>query len=405
MPLGILVLAALRNLRRTPLRTTLTMLGIVIGVGSVIAMITVGNGAKARVEEAILRLNGNLISLMSIASVDPYQSPTLAESDQLEISDYLALRNEVTGTTGVSPLHQKNGVKASANGKSSDAILLGVDVDAERILKRKLLAGTYFGPQDVTASSSVCLVAESLAERLFPATAAIGRRVRLNDVPFKVIGVISDAELPPPASPLPDGDTTIILPYTSMRQRIDRGALTLILFTAASPMELPSLKLDILSAIEARRGTRKSEFKAVAVVDTVQAYTEQTKAMTILLSAVGAISLIVGGIGIANIMLVSVSERTREIGLRLAVGTHRRDLLKLFLIEALIISLAGGVLGVIVGIFAGAAIAYSNDWQLRITITSIFIAFICSTAIGVIFGFHPARRASRLQPIEALRAE
>jgi putative ABC transport system permease protein len=408
----IILKVALRSLRRTMLRSGLTALGIIVGVAAVIAMVSIGNGASAKVKSALASVDTNLIRMqaniprhMFNAQNGPANRQLMAR-EQLTLADYAAVRTEVPGVGLSSVLLNSsvNGVKA--NGRRATGMVTGMDVDGIAINRRQVLRGVAFGQSDVGQAASVCLISENLAGKLFAFADPVGARIQLGTTPFTVIGVLKD-DTSLGFAGLGDmtGDSSIILPYTSLLRRLNPRAHVSILVKAEDPAQVGVVQQRINDLMEMRRGTRKAEFIAGNAADTVKAFMEGTKAMTLLLGAIGGISLLVGGIGIMNIMLVSVTERTREIGIRLAIGTRGRDVLRQFLIESTILSVLGGAIGILLGVGIAIVITTMNDWPTVITFSSVAGAFLCSAAVGVFFGYYPARQAARLDPIQALRSE
>jgi putative ABC transport system permease protein len=328
----------------------------------------------------------------------------MALRDSLTLEDYAAIRSEVPGV-GLTTVQLQAGInEAKGNGRRSNASVMGIDADGLAVLRRVVVQGAPFGRSDIDTAGSVCLISQTVAQALFGYADPVGERIQLQRIPFVVIGVVRDEQ---GASFLGGGrgDNSIFVPYTSLLRRITPRTHITILVKAQDPAQVGAVQQRIADLMEIRRGTRKAEFMSGNAAETVEAYMEGTKAMTLLLGAIGSISLLVGGIGIMNIMLVSVTERTREIGIRLAIGTRGRDVLRQFLIEATILSVIGGIIGILLGVGVATAITMANDWPTRVTLTSVLGAFLCSAAVGVFFGYYPARQAARLDPIQALRAE
>jgi putative ABC transport system permease protein len=407
MNFWIILKVALRSLRRTLLRSSLTALGIIIGVASVIAMVSLGNGAREQIEKQFARLDSNMLLFQALPPrdqwrVDRMMRPRLPPGEGLTVEDYQAIRNEVSGIAAASVQMMAAGADIKANGRGAEASVGGVDVGAFEIFPRRILSGSSFGESDVHSVASVCVINETLAKDLFAGRNPVGRIVRVRNVPFVIIGVVSDRDVMDSGGP-PSGE--LYMPYTSLIRRLDRTVAPGIVLKAKNPAELVRIESDVRDLLERRRGKRTAEFQASNVAEQVKSFKESTRTMTLLLGAIGGISLLVGGIGIMNIMLVSVTERTREIGIRLAIGTRGRDVLRQFLIEAIILSVLGGTFGIVLGVGIAQLMTHLNDWPTDVTISSVLAAFLCSASIGVFFGWYPARQAARLDPIEALRME
>jgi putative ABC transport system permease protein len=407
MNFWIILKVALRSLRRTLLRSALTALGVIIGVASVIAMVSLGNGARAQIEKQFSTLDSNMLTFQAMPPRDQWRvgrmmRPKLPPGETLTIDDYNAVRNEVPGIAAASVLMTSLGGSVKANGRGAEATVSGIDVGAFDIFSNKILAGSVFGEADVQSAASVCIINETLSKDLFTGRDPIGRLVRIRDVPFVIVGVVADRDTGQTGQP-PMGELHV--PYTSLIRRLERAAAPSIALKAANPAELSRIESDVRDLLERRRGKRTSEFYASNVAEQVKSFKESTRTMTLLLGAIGGISLLVGGIGIMNIMLVSVTERTREIGIRLAIGTRGRDVLRQFLIEAMILSVLGGTIGILLGAGVAQLMTHFNKWPTDVTMSSVLAAFLCSAGIGVFFGWYPARQAAQLDPIEALRTE
>jgi putative ABC transport system permease protein len=414
MNLWIILKVALRSLRRTLLRSSLTALGIIIGVASVIAMVSIGNGAKAQVEEMLSKLDSNRLTLHAIPpfaemfNPKGYRAPGRKEG--LTIEDYRAMRAELPILGLSTPqFYSNSGGTVQANGRSSSSRVIGIDTDGFNLYSRVLSSGTSFGDSDVERAASVCLISDFMRQTLFPDKDPIGEPLRISGIPFIIIGVMADGEADPYQSMMGGGggDTQVYVPYTSLLLRLDRNAENgmSIILKPKLPSQLGRLQEQVNDLMERRRGSRTMNFMTGNMTQAIEAFNESSRTMTLLLAAVGGISLLVGGVGIMNIMLVSVTERTREIGIRLAIGTRGRDVLRQFLIEAVILSLLGGMMGILLGIGVAHAITSFNGWPTEVTLSSIVAAFLCAAGIGIFFGFYPARQAARLDPVEALRSE
>ncbi|MDP1579253.1 MAG: ABC transporter permease [Candidatus Didemnitutus sp.] len=396
------ITVALRALRRNVLRSILTALGIIIGVGAVIAMVSIGNGAKAQVEASIASLGQNIISVFPGTATTGGMRGGWGSASSLTVDDMLAIRNEISGAVAVSP-EIRDRTQVLANGLNWNSQISGVDTTALDIRSWTIAAGEMFSDNDVRAGIKVCVIGKTVADQLFAGGDPVGQTMRIRNVPFKVAGVLTSKGFNYFGQ---DQDDIVYIPYTThLRTIARRPTLNSILIQAISPELMPQIQQEITDLLQQRRNNREPDFTVRNQLELAEAATATTKTMTLLLGAIAGVSLIVGGIGIMNIMLVSVTERTREIGIRLAVGAHGRDVLLQFLTEAIILSLLGGLLGIALGIGSSQLISKLNSWPVLVSETAVIGAFIFSAIIGVFFGFYPARKAAQLDPIEALRYE
>ena len=397
-----IIKVALRALRRSALRSMLTALGIIIGVAAVIAMVSIGNGAKAQVEASIASLGQNIISVFPGSANTGGMRGGWGSASTLTVEEALAIREEISGIVAVSP-EMRDRSQVLANGLNWNTSIAGEDVSYLDIRLWAVAEGEMFTEADVRSATKVCVIGQTVAAKLFPDNDAIGHSLRIRNLPFKVLGVLAGKGFNFFGQ---DQDDIVIVPYTSHLKRIaHRPYLNSILIQALSPAIMSRVQQDVTDLLSQRRHGRDPDFTVRNQQELAEAATATTKTMTVLLGAIAGVSLIVGGIGIMNIMLVSVTERTREIGIRLAVGAHGRDVLTQFLIEAIILSSLGGALGVLVGIGASQLISQLNSWPVLVSTSAIVGAVAFSAAIGVFFGFYPARKAAQLDPIEALRYE
>ena len=397
-----IIKVALRALRRSALRSMLTALGIIIGVAAVIAMVSIGNGAKAQVEASIASLGQNIISVFPGSANTGGMRGGWGSASTLTVEEALAIREEISGIVAVSP-EMRDRSQVLANGLNWNTSIAGEDVSYLDIRLWAVAEGEMFTEADVHSATKVCVIGQTVAAKLFPDNDAIGHSLRIRNLPFKVLGVLAGKGFNFFGQ---DQDDIVIVPYTSHLKRIaHRPYLNSILIQALSPAIMTRVQQDVTDLLLQRRHGRDPDFTVRNQQELAEAATATTKTMTVLLGAIAGVSLIVGGIGIMNIMLVSVTERTREIGIRLAVGAHGRDVLTQFLIEAIILSSLGGALGVLVGVGASQLISQLNSWPVLVSTSAIVGAVAFSAAIGVFFGFYPARKAAQLDPIEALRYE
>ena len=393
---------ALRAIRRSAMRSVLTALGIIFGVAAVIAMVSIGNGAKFQVESSIASLGQNIISVFPGNFTAGSVRGGFGSASSLTVEDALAIRNEVAGVAALSP-EMRDRSQVLANGLNWNTQVIGEDVSYLDIRLWPLASGSMFSDTDVRSAAKVCVIGKTVADQLFQDGDPVGQTLRIRNIPFKVLGVLATKGFNYFGQ---DQDDTLIVPYTSHLKRIARRPnLNSIVVQAATPEEMSRIQQDITDLLQQRRNNKEPDFTVRNQQELAEAATKATKTMTILLAITASISLVVGGIGIMNIMLVSVTERTREIGIRLAVGAHGRDVLTQFLIEAIVLSVLGGILGILLGVGCSQLIPRFVGWPVQISSSAIIWSFVISAAIGVFFGFYPARKAAQLDPIEALRYE
>ena len=397
---------AARALQRNLLRTLLTMLGIIIGVGAVIAMVSIGNGAKARVEAQIANLGQNVLLIMSGNVSRGGFRPGFGAPGTLKVEDYEAIRKEVDGVAGISP-EVRASAQVAAGNQNHNPSIMGVGADYVNIRSWDIVSGENFTETDVRNANKVAIIGKTAAETLFGEGAEpVGEIVRIRNAPFTIVGYLKPKGMSMMGS---DQDDIILLPYTSVMKRLT-GDTTFRSFNvqASSPALMADVQNQITELLRQRHKigpNKEDDFLVRTQQEISDTATETSRVMTMLLGSIAGVSLLVGGIGIMNIMLVSVTERTREIGIRMSIGARGRDILMQFLTEAVTLSIVGGLIGVALGIGASRLISQKFGWSTLISTNSIFMAFGFSAAIGVFFGFYPARKATRLDPIEALRHE
>lgn len=396
---------ALKALKRNMLRTLLTMLGIIIGVGAVIAMVSIGNGAKAMVESQIASLGQNVIMIFSGNMSRGGVGMGFGSISSLTLDDYTSLQREVPDLVGVSP-EVRTGAQVTYGNQNLSTSILGVSADYLDIRSWPLASGGNFTEQDVRNANKVALIGKTTAKTLFGDADPVGQVVRIKNVPFTLVGLLASKGISMMGS---DQDDTIIMPYTSAMRRL-AGVNQFRSFTvqASSPATMAPVQEQIRELLRQKHRIpmgRDDDFMVRTQQEISEAATATSKIMTGLLAAIASVSLLVGGIGIMNIMLVSVTERTREIGIRMAVGAKGHDILIQFLIEAVALSVIGGAIGVGLGVVSAQAVSANMNWPTLILANSILLAFGCSSLIGIIFGFYPARKAAQLDPIECLRYE
>jgi putative ABC transport system permease protein len=373
---------ALRALRVNKLRSALTMLGIIIGVGAVIAMVGVGSGAQARVAEQIQSLGSNLIIVLS--------GSTTAGGIRMGQGSRLTITEEDAGAIA----REVAAVQASAPSREWN-----------------VASGRIFTPEDVAGATKVVLLGLTTAQNLFGDSDPLGQIVRIKKVPFTVIGILDRKGQ---NSWGQDQDDIVVIPLTTAKKRVlgvsqanarSVGAISIKVRAGEDMVEVENQIRELLRQRHRLQPYQEDDFTVRNLSEILQTQEESSKVMTYLLAAIASVSLLVGGIGIMNIMLVSVTERTREIGLRMAVGARGRDILVQFLVEAVTLSLIGGVIGIAMGLGVSEAISRFAEWRTQVSPEAIAVAFGFAASVGVFFGFYPARKAARLDPIDALRYE
>ncbi len=408
MSLGQSLATALEALNANKLRSLLTMLGIIIGVGAVIIMISLGRGASANVAQRLQGLGTNLLTITpgSARGFGPVRigqgsAPTLSEADAQAIQD------DITGLQGVSPVLTVS-VQAVSNGANWSTRVSGVYPSYQAIENWQAQAGSLLTDADQQQTQTSAVIGQVVLDNLFgngntgsgnPAD-AIGQTIRINRVPFQIIGVLAPKN--------GDQDDTILVPFSTARLRLrNQTFVSQVVVQVADAKQMDSVQAQIGDLLRQRHRITGSvdDFTVRNLNNIVQTAQGVTQTLTLLLSGVAAVSLLVGGIGIMNIMLVSVTERTREIGIRSAIGARARDIMSQFLIEAVSLSTAGGVIGIVLGISGSIAVARFAKWTTVIAPESIVLAFLFAAGVGIFFGYYPARKASQLDPIEALRYE
>jgi putative ABC transport system permease protein len=396
---------ALRALRRNKMRSALTALGIIIGVASVVAMVAVGNGAQARITSQVSALGQNLLSVFAGSRKSGGVQSGLGSASTITLADAEAIAREVTDVVAISP-EDSTTAQAIANGRNWSTTIAGESSDYLGIRDWKLAAGSMFTEREVRSAAKVAVVGSKTAHELFGPLNPVGQSVRIKNIPFVIIGLLDSKGAGMGGM---NQDDRIIVPYTTAMKRItgDKYLRSVsVQIVSADRMDIAQQKITSLLRQRHRLGDGKDDdfniFNQKEIADTVNSI---SKVITLLLGAVAGISLVVGGIGIMNIMLVSVTERTREIGIRIAVGAQPGDIRLQFLIEAVTLSLLGGFLGVLAGVGASRLVAMVADFKAIVSAGSILLAFGVSTAIGVFFGLYPAHKAAALNPIDALRYE
>ncbi len=402
-----LIKVAFISIFKNKMRTLLTMLGIIIGVGAVIVMVAIGEGAQARIQTQINSLGTNLIMVFPGSFQQGSVRMGAGTAQQLSNDDYDRLRKNNTLFQAISPVARTGGQVIGGTGNWSTGIW-GVSEDFLKIRDWKLESGEFFTANDVKTQNKVCVIGKTIVKNLFPYEDPVGQQIRIRSVPCRIIGVLSEKGQSTFGS---DQDDVIMAPYTTVLWRLSGGHSH-----GISQFYISAISLEQMSAAqeEARTILRDShkipegeddDFTIRNQTEFAQLATATTQTLTILLASIASISLLVGGIGIMNIMLVSVTERTREIGIRMAIGARGRDILTQFLIESTVLSLSGGLIGILLGFAATYIVQLATEWNTVITIPTVFISFGFAGLVGIFFGFYPARKASGLNPIDALRYE
>jgi putative ABC transport system permease protein len=401
---------ALRSLRVNKLRSMLTMLGIIIGVGAVIAMVAVGAGASARVAEQIQSLGSNLIIVLSGSVTSG--GIRMGQGSQLTITedDSAAIAREVPAVQ-VSAPSVRGTAQVVAGNLNWSTVVQGVTGDYFEARDWLLATGRPLGPEDVDGATKVAVLGQTTALNLFGDSDPLGQIIRIKKVPFTVVGTL---ERKGQNTWGQDQDDVIVIPISTAKRKVlgrsnsnprAVGAISIKVRPNEDMAEAEQQIRELLRQRHRLQPYQDDDFWLRNLSEVLQTQEESSKVMTYLLAAIASVSLLVGGIGIMNIMLVSVTERTREIGLRMAVGARGRDILGQFLIEAVTLSLIGGVMGIALGLGGAEALSYFAEWRTLVAPQAIMLAFGFSAAVGVFFGFYPARKAARLDPIEALRYE
>jgi putative ABC transport system permease protein len=397
---------ALRALIRNKLRAFLTMLGIIIGVASVIAMLAIGEGSKQKMRKQISSMGTNMVMVMPNFQRRGGVSLGASGSMALKYTDVQALRNEATAISAVSPEVVASGQVIYSN-QNTQTTIYGVSEEYLGIKKLEVLSGRFFNSNEIKDMSKVCLLGQTVVTNLFGLKAdPIGLSIRIKNLPFLIIGVLKDKG---ESGMGQDQDDLILAPYTTVQRRLAaidyiNGIFASAVSEEKSPKAIDEVK-EILRRTHKLKESADNDFRVMSQSELLKTITSITDIMTYLLGAIAGISLLVGGIGIMNIMFVSVTERTREIGLRMSIGGRGKDIMKQFLSESIILSILGGVLGVLFGYLLARLAGSLMSSQAIVKTQSVVLAFIVCFVIGVFFGWYPARKAANLNPIDALRYE
>ena len=386
-------------------RTLLTMLGIIIGVGSVITMLAIGEGSKKSIKENISKMGTNMLNIRPGASMfGGVRNNTDMQS--LKMTDYLALKNEATLLKYITPVVSGNG-QAIVGANNWPTSIYGVNTEYLPIREWAVEEGAMFGQDEIDNLSKVAVIGRTIQKNLFPdGDSPIGQTIRFKNIPLKIIGILAAKG---ESNFGQDQDDIIIAPYTTVQKRVlAQTYLQSIVASAITEEEAENAVNQVKTILERTHNIaqdQENNFNVFSQQELISTFSSTSEMLTILLVAIASISLIVGGIGIMNIMYVSVKERTKEIGLRMAIGAKGKDILAQFLIESVLISITGGVVGVVLGLLATYVVKAFIGWPVSITFYSIVLSFLVCTITGVFFGWYPARKASDLEPITALRYE
>ncbi|WP_065218508.1 MULTISPECIES: ABC transporter permease [Butyricimonas] len=406
MNYGNLIVIAFRALSNNKLRGFLTMLGIIIGVSSVISMLAIGEGSKISIEKQIQELGANMVVITPANALvgGIRQNGVIVQT--LKLKDYQAITSEVPYLENCSPYVTKSGqVIYGAN--NTPTSIYGINEDYMNIRRLTVAKGEMFSNQDMKMAAKVCVVGQTVVDNLFKnGEDPLGQVIRFDKVPLRIIGVLAPKGY---NSMGRDQDDIIVAPFTTIQKRLlaipyMHGIYVSVIGEKYTNKVIQEIT-GVLRQTHGITGGQEDDFSVRSLEEMSKVLTMATKVLTILLACIGGISLLVGGIGIMNIMYVSVTERTREIGLRMSIGAKGRHILFQFLIEAIIISVSGGVIGVGLGIGAALALRFFLGWPVSVLLYSVVISFLVCTITGVFFGWYPARKASRLNPIDAIRYE
>ena len=404
MKSSVLIRVAGESIRKNKMRTLLTMLGIVIGVGAVIIMVAVGQGAQRGIANQINALGTNLLVITAGASNTSGVSQGAQAFNRLTIDDSEKLKREGTLFAGVTPVVMTR-VQVLAGGTNWRTTINGVSTDWQTVRDWQTSSGDFFTENDLRGMRKVALIGQTVADNLFPGVDPVGSQIQIRNEPFDIVGVLVKKGQNAVGQ---DQDDVVIMPYTTAQTRLSGNTrIWQILVSATSQQDITAAQQE---ATEIMRESHKigdgdDDFTVRNQTEIANAAQGTTKIMTWLLASIASVSLIVGGIGIMNIMLVSVTERTREIGIRMAIGARGSDVLTQFLVESIVMSVLGGAVGLVVGIGGASLVARFTGWSTEVPVAAVALAIGFSAAVGVFFGFYPARKAAALDPIQALRYE
>jgi putative ABC transport system permease protein len=387
------------------MRSSLTMLGVIIGVGAVIAMVAIGQGAHASIRAKITSLGANSLLILSGSTTQSGVRIGWGGRATLRPADVKAIQQECPAVAYVTPTLRSTAQVVYTNQNWATTIQ-GTGIEYADIREWRLLSGTWFTQQDVDAASKVAVLGQTVADWLFGSMDPVGQVIQIQNMPFRVIGLLAPKGQSTTGQ---DQDDVIIIPYTTSQKKLVGITHVHSIQASAVSSELMAEAVDQVTALLRQRHRllpwQESDFTVRPWADLAAAQEESSRIMTLLLGSIASISLLVGGIGIMNIMLVSVTERTREIGIRMALGAKKRDILWQFLVEAMMLSFSGGIVGIGLGVGGAKLISSIAAWPSLVSWDAVALAFLFSGVVGIFFGFYPARKAAQLEPIEALRYE
>lgn len=402
------LLIALRALRAHKMRALLTMLGIIIGIAAVIAMVAIGSGASKMISDQIASVGSNLLLVIPGSTTSGGLRTGAGGTPTLTYDDARTIKAECPSVENVAPTIRGTAQTVYGN-QNWSTIVMGATADMLTVRDWPLTAGRNISPSDVEGATKVCLLGQTVTENLFGDADPAGKIIRVKKIPFTVIGVLGRKGQSPQGV---DQDDVIFVPLRTAQRKLFGSqfpnAVSAVMVQAKSPDAVKKAEEEIIALLDQRHRigpSRERDFTVRNLSEMFAIAEQSSKVMAILLGAVASISLVVGGIGIMNIMLVSVTERTREIGIRIAIGAKQRDILFQFLTEAVLLTTSGGIIGMGVGVAGAAIVSHIMEWPTLISTEAIIIAFFFSAGVGVFFGFYPARKAAALNPIEALRYE
>lgn len=398
---------ALRALSRNKMRSILTMLGIIIGVGAVIAMVGIGQGASASIQSQIANLGNNMLFVMSGSTNTGGMRGGAGSNNTLIPEDIAAIEAECPSVRAATPAVRAGGQLVFGNQNwSASSGIIGTNEKFPDIRAWPVTSGDFFTEGDVRTANRVCVLGKTVADNLFSGVDPVGQTMRIRNLPFRVVGVLSTKGQSQFGQ---DQDDTVIVPYTAAQKKmLTITHIHYAMISATSPQATFTAEKQITDLLRQRHKlgpNQENDFTVRNLTDVAEAADASSKTMTLLLACIAGVSLLVGGIGIMNIMLVSVTERTREIGIRMAIGARSKVIRRQFLIESITLSVVGGVLGVLLGVGASITISQTLEWPVLISPSAILISAIFSALVGIAFGYYPARKAAALDPIDALRYE
>lgn len=397
---------AYRALQRNKLRAFLTMLGIIIGVAAVIAMVAIGQGSKQSIHDQLSAMGSNMITILPASNLAGGARIAGSSFQTLTNKDIAALKRNAQYLTEISPSVSARGqaINGSLNWPTQMA---GVAPEYLDIRKLTLRDGVAFTDDDIQTSAKVCLIGQTVIDNIFPnGENPVGKVIRFNKIPFKIIGILN-----PKGNNAfgQDQDDILIAPYTTVQKRILATIYYQNIYASAESEQVTDEAVDemtrILRTSHRLRGNEENDFQVRTQAELINTLSSTSGLLTVLLTVIAGISLVIGGIGIMNIMYVSVTERTREIGLRMSIGARSKDIMMQFLMEAILISITGGIIGVLLGILSTQVVTMTLKWPTIISQSSVLLSFVVCALTGIFFGYYPAQKAARLDPIEALRYE